>query len=51
MIGGADVALGEARMADSGRYLHGPFTYVPAPGADHWLPARDADTVTEHLLT
>ncbi|MDF2979130.1 MAG: putative hydrolase [Actinomycetospora sp.] len=50
MIGGADAALGEAQMADSGRYLDGPFTFVPVPGGDHWLPVRDAVTVTPTLL-
>jgi pimeloyl-ACP methyl ester carboxylesterase len=50
MLGDADVALGEAQMAGSGRYLDGPFTYVPVPGGDHWLPIRAADTVTTTLL-
>jgi pimeloyl-ACP methyl ester carboxylesterase len=49
MIGDHDVALGEAQMADSGRYLDGPFTYVPVPGGDHWFPARHAATVTGQL--
>ncbi|WP_433782421.1 alpha/beta fold hydrolase [Actinomycetospora sp. CA-101289] len=50
MLGTADVALGEAQMAGSGRYLDGPFTYVPVRDGDHWLPVRDADTVTSTLL-
>lgn len=50
MVGDHDVALGEAQMADSGRHLDGPFTYVPVPGADHWFPVRNATTVTEQLL-
>jgi pimeloyl-ACP methyl ester carboxylesterase len=50
MIGEADVALGEAQMADSRRYLDGPFDLVRVPGGDHWLPARHPETVTEQLL-
>ncbi|MDD7939676.1 alpha/beta fold hydrolase [Actinomycetospora lutea] len=50
MLGTADVALGEAQMTGSARYLDGPFTYVPVPGGDHWLPARHPDTVTDALL-
>jgi pimeloyl-ACP methyl ester carboxylesterase len=50
MIGDQDVALGEPQMADSGRWLDGPFTYVPVPGADHWFPVRQATTVTDQLL-
>ena len=50
MLGTADVALGEAQMTGSARYLDGPFTYVPVPGADHWFPVRNATTVTEQLL-
>jgi pimeloyl-ACP methyl ester carboxylesterase len=50
MLGTADVALGEAQMTGSARYLDGPFTYVPVPGGDHWLPARHPDAVTDALL-
>ncbi|MDD7967058.1 alpha/beta fold hydrolase [Actinomycetospora lemnae] len=50
MHGEADVALGEAQMTGSARYLDGPFTYVPVPGGDHWLPARHPDAVTDALL-
>ncbi|MDD7933495.1 alpha/beta fold hydrolase [Actinomycetospora straminea] len=50
MYGEADPALGEAQMTGSARYLDGPFTYVPVPGGDHWLPARHPDAVTDALL-
>ena len=50
MLGTADVALGEAQMTGSARYLDAPFTYVPVPGGDHWLPARQPGAVTGALL-
>jgi pimeloyl-ACP methyl ester carboxylesterase len=50
LIGGDDVALGEAQMAGSAASVTGPFECVTLPGAGHWLPARHADAVDEHLL-
>jgi pimeloyl-ACP methyl ester carboxylesterase len=50
LIGGDDIALGEAQMAGSAAFVSGPFDCVTIPGAGHWLPARHADAVDEHLL-
>ncbi|GLZ47178.1 putative hydrolase [Actinomycetospora sp. NBRC 106375] len=50
MLGEDDVALVEAQMTGSRHFVDGPFTYVPVPGGDHWLPVRSAPTVTETLL-
>jgi pimeloyl-ACP methyl ester carboxylesterase len=50
LIGEDDVALGEAQMAGSAASVTGPFECVTLPGAGHWLPARHADAVDEHLL-
>ncbi|MHC1561475.1 alpha/beta fold hydrolase [Actinomycetospora sp. C-140] len=50
MLGEDDVALVEAQMTASRQFVDGPFTYVPVPGGDHWLPVRSADTVTSTLL-
>jgi pimeloyl-ACP methyl ester carboxylesterase len=50
LIGGDDIALGEAQMAGSAAFVSGPFDSVTIPGAGHWLPARHADAVDEHLL-
>jgi pimeloyl-ACP methyl ester carboxylesterase len=50
LIGAEDVALTEAQMAGSAAYVTGGFDCVTLPGAGHWLPARHADAVTEHVL-
>ncbi|NMO93156.1 alpha/beta fold hydrolase [Actinomycetospora sp. TBRC 11914] len=50
LIGEDDVALTEAQMAGSAAFVSGPFECVTLPGAGHWLPARHADAVDEHLL-
>ncbi|WP_433802488.1 alpha/beta fold hydrolase [Actinomycetospora sp. CA-084318] len=50
LIGAEDIALGEAQMAGSGAWVTGGFECVTLPGAGHWLPARHADAVNEHLL-
>jgi pimeloyl-ACP methyl ester carboxylesterase len=49
LIGGDDIALGEAQMAGSAAFVTGGFECVTVPGAGHWLPARNAETVNEHL--
>jgi pimeloyl-ACP methyl ester carboxylesterase len=36
-------------MAGSASSVAGPFECVTLPGAGHWLPARNADAVNEHL--
>ncbi|HEY2194048.1 MAG TPA: alpha/beta hydrolase [Actinomycetospora sp.] len=51
LIGGDDIALGEAQMAGSATFVSGPFECVTIPGAGHWLPARNADAVNQYLGT
>jgi pimeloyl-ACP methyl ester carboxylesterase len=45
-----DVALVEAGMVNSGRYVHGPWRYERIDDAGHWIPIDAPDQLNKLLL-
>jgi pimeloyl-ACP methyl ester carboxylesterase len=48
--GGRDRFVTELAARRCGRHVTGPFTFVPLPEADHWLPSSWAQFVAPELL-
>jgi len=48
--GDQDVALGPAAAAGTGRWVRGPYTFVPLPGTGHWIPELAPDALLRPLL-
>jgi pimeloyl-ACP methyl ester carboxylesterase len=45
-----DFALTEAQMADSGRFVSGPWRYQRLDGVDHWVPVHAPQRLNELLV-
>jgi pimeloyl-ACP methyl ester carboxylesterase len=48
--GEKDPALGRAAAEATADHVHGPYEFVPLPGAGHWIPERHADALLPPLL-
>ena len=48
--GTADRFLGRAAAEDTGRYVTGPYTFVPLQGAGHWIPEVEPEGLLPPLL-
>jgi pimeloyl-ACP methyl ester carboxylesterase len=48
--GTADRFLGRAAAEDTGRYVTGPYTFVPLEGAGHWIPEVEPERLLAPLL-
>ena len=48
--GEEDFALGRRAAEDTGRYVTGPYEFVPLPGVSHWVPEQHADELLPPLL-
>jgi pimeloyl-ACP methyl ester carboxylesterase len=48
--GDADFALGRAAAERTAAEVAGPYTFVPLPGAGHWIPERHPERLLEPLL-
>ena len=45
-----DIALTEAQMTNSGKYVDGPWRYERLDGPGHWMQVEAADEVSRLLL-
>jgi pimeloyl-ACP methyl ester carboxylesterase len=48
--GSADEFLGRAAAEDTGRFVTGPYTFVPLKGVGHWIPEVEPERLREPLL-
>jgi pimeloyl-ACP methyl ester carboxylesterase len=48
--GERDPSLGPAAAARTGRYVTGPYTFVPLPGVGHWIPELAPAALLQSLL-
>lgn len=48
--GEADFALGRAAAERTAAQVSGPYTFVPLPGAGHWIPERHPEALLDPLL-
>jgi pimeloyl-ACP methyl ester carboxylesterase len=48
--GTGDTALGPAAATATGRYVTGPYTFLPLPGGSHWIPEREPERLLPPLL-
>jgi pimeloyl-ACP methyl ester carboxylesterase len=46
-----DVAIGRRGVADTARYVSGPYQFEALPGVSHWIPDEAPDQLATRLLS